>query len=238
MSEAYHINCMLGMKDYPDNFFDIAVPDPPYFKGLTRFGYWGGKKTKMNSKINVPRGNYDIPEWDEQIPDQAYLDELIRVSKHQIIWGINYFDFIHCPGRIIWDKCTDGNFLSDAEIASCTFHNSVKMFRYMWNGMLQGKSLSEPITMQGNKKLNEKRIHPTQKPVNLYKWIYQQYAKPGDKILDTHLGSGSSRIAAYDAGLDFVGFEINKVNFENQEKRFFAHESQQRLFKGSFKPKT
>ena len=226
-SLAFNMDCMDAMRGYDPKYFDLAVCDPPYFKGFSKMGYWGEK----GSSLGVPRGQYAVPEWDEQIPDQKWLDEVVRVSKNQIIWGINYFRFYHCPGRIVWDKVTGDSPLSDAEIASCSFHDSTRMVCYMWNGMLQGKSLSEPRTMQGNKRLNEKRIHPTQKPVLLYDWIFQKYSAPGQRILDTHLGSGSSRIAADRAGLHFIGYEINTDNFLAQEKRWKSWEySKPKLF--------
>lgn len=164
-----------------------------------------------------------------QVPDERYFDELRRVSKQQIIWGVNYFNYSFSPGRVVWDKCNGASSFSDCEIAYCSLHDSVRLYRYMWNGMCQGKSITEGYIMQGDKSKNEKRIHPTQKPVALYAWLYQQYAKPGDKILDTHLGSGSSRIAAWKLGLDFVGFEIDKYYFDLQEQRF-AEEQRQLSF--------
>jgi site-specific DNA-methyltransferase (adenine-specific) len=226
ISEVSNESCMEMMARFPDGFFDLAITDPPYFEGVGKLGYFGEKQ----SSINVKRGNYNIPQWDKQIPDEKYLKELMRVSKHQIIWGINYYKFFHTAGRIIWDKVNGDSSFSDAEIASCTFHDSVRMFRYMWNGMLQAKSLSEPETMQGNKKLNEKRIHPTQKPVALYKWLLHNYATAGSKILDTHLGSGSSRIAAYLMGFDFWATELDKDYFDAQEKRFKEQTAQGTLF--------
>lgn len=158
------------------------------------------------------------------------LNNYLGFQKKYIVWGCNYFNYIFSHGRIVWDKCNGGSSFSDCEIAATNCHDSVRLFRYMWNGMLQGKSISEGHIMQGNKKLNEKRIHPTQKPVALYTWIFKNYAKEGYKILDTHLGSGSSRIAAYNAGLDFIGCEIDKNIFNLQEKRFKEHTSQINLF--------
>lgn len=227
ISYTENIDCKLAMATYTDKFFDVAVVDPPYFEGFSKVGYFG---EKHSSKLNIPRGQYEIPEWDDQIPDQTYLDELVRVSKHQIIFGINYFTFFHAPGRIVWDKVNDNSPISNCEIASCSFHDSVRIFRYLWNGMLQGDGLGNPTRARGNKKKNEKRIHPTQKPIDLYRWIFSRYCKPGDKILDTHLGSGSSRIAADMAGnLDFYGYEISPKVFDDQEKRFAKYKSQLKL---------
>lgn len=199
--------------------------DPPYFKGIAKLGYFGEKQ----SSIGVDRGEYDIPNWDNQIPDESYLKELVRVSKHQIIWGINYFMFYHTAGRIVWDKVNGDSPFSDCEIASCSLHDSVRLFRYMWNGMNQAEGLNNPTKMQGNKKLNEKRIHPTQKPINLYRWLLNKYAIPGQKILDTHMGSQSPRIAAYRMGFDYCGFELDKKHFAEGNKWFTEQTAQLNL---------
>lgn len=225
ISEVYNEDCMIGMARFADKFFDLAIVDPPYFEGVGKLGYFGDKQ----SSIGVGRGKYDIPDWDKQIPDETYLKELVRVSKHQIIWGINYFKFYHCAGRIVWDKVNGDSPFSDCEIASCSLHESVRLFRYMWNGMNQAESLKNPTKMQGNKKLNEKRIHPTQKPVNLYRWTLNQYAKPGFKICDTHMGSQSSRIAAYIMDFDYWGWEINRRNFSAGNNRFKQETAQLKL---------
>ncbi len=224
MNEAVCIDCMEYMKNIPDNFFDLAVVDPPYFTGPEKRGYYGSKV----SKIGVHRDYPLSPEW--KVPDFDYFSELVRISKKYIVWGCNYYNVVFSPGRIVWDKCNPGSSFSDCEIAATNCHDSVRLFRYMWNGMMQGKSIADGHIQQGNKHKNEQRIHPTQKPVALYAWIFSKYAKPGYKIIDTHLGSGSSRIAAYDAGLDFVGCEIDKTYFDLQEQRFQAHISQQSLF--------
>lgn len=221
---AYNMDCMEYMRSLPDKAFDLAVVDPPYFSGPEKRGYYGSKV----SRIGVHRDYPISPKWD--VPGFDYFAELVRVSKKYIVWGCNYFSVVFSHGRIVWDKCNQGNTFSDCEIAATNCHETVRLFRYMWNGMLQGKSVLEGSTMQGNKKLNEARIHPTQKPVALYSWIFSRYAKPGDKILDTHLGSGSSRIAAYDAGLDFVGCEIDPDYFKAQEERYQAHIAQLNLF--------
>ncbi len=226
MSESIVVNCdcMEYMHRVPDKTFDLAVVDPPYFSGPERRGYYGSRV----SKIGVHRDYPISPQWD--IPGIEYFEELQRVAKHYIVWGCNYFDYHFAPGRIVWDKCNSSSSFSDCELAATDLFTSVRIFRFMWNGMLQGKSIEEGAIMQGNKKLNEKRIHPTQKPIALYRWIFQNYAKPGDRILDTHLGSGSSRIAAYDAELDFVGCEIDPTYFKLQEERFNEYTAQQSLF--------
>ena len=144
----------------------------------------------------------------------SIFDELFRISKNQIIFGCNYFDYPFGSGRIVWDKCNGSSSFSDCELAYTSFHDSVRLFRYMWNGMIQGKSISEGHIQQGNKKLNEKRIHPTQKPVNLYRWLVQRYLKPGQLVLDTHVGSGSSLIAFEEYGLQYIGYEIDKNYYD------------------------
>ena len=212
---------MIGMGRYPDKYFALAIVDPPYFSGPEKRLFYG---QKISSK-GVKRVEYPITDtW--QIPYNDYFEELIRVSKHQIIWGCNYFRWHFGCGRIIWDKVNQGTTYSDCEIAYCSKHDSVRLYRYMWNGMMQGKSIKEGHIMLGNKKLNEKRIHPTQKPINLYKWLLREYASDGDNILDTHVGSGSSRLASYDLGFDFTGFELNTIYFQKQELRFNQHIAQ------------
>ena len=225
MNVAYNMDCMEAMCKMPDQCFDLAVVDPPYFSGPERRGYYG----RSESRTKVRRVNYPKTErW--EVPGPEYFNQLLRVSKRYIVWGCNYYDFHFSPGRIVWDKCNGTSTFSDCEIAATNCHDSVRLFRYLWNGMMQGKSIREGEIQQGNKALNEVRIHPTQKPVALYAWIFSRYAHPGFKVLDTHLGSGSSRIAAYDAGLDFVGFEIDPVHFANQEKRFADYTAQMTLF--------
>ena len=214
LNKLYNIDCMEGMKLIPDKYFDLAIVDPPYFTGPNKRKFYG----RNINKLKIRRKNYEpIESWD--IPNKEYFKELKRVSKNQIVWGINYFDYYLGPGLIIWDKVNGESTFSDCEVAYCSMHNKTKMFRYMWNGMMQGKSISEGHIMQGDKSRNEVRIHPTQKPVNLYKWILLNYAKQGDKILDTHVGSASSLVACYEMGYAFLGFEKDKNMFHLANKR-------------------
>lgn len=211
MNVAYNMDCMDAMRQMPDGCFDLAVVDPPYYKDAKNIIVPGGDV----STTGVARRKYKMPYWEP--PGNPYFSELIRVSKEQIVFGVNYFEKqrFGC-GRLVWDKLADnGTLFSDCELASCSIIHHVEIFRFAWNGMIQGDMKNKEI-----------RIHPTQKPVALYTWIFTRYAKPGFKILDTHLGSGSSRIAAYDAGLDFVGFEIDPDYFSAQEERFQAHTAQ------------
>lgn len=222
MNIAYNMDCMEAMRQMPDKCFDLAVVDPPYGIGIQSMNFTKSGAARTHGHAAAKRRDYRrTDEWDIK-PTKDYFDQLFRVSKHQIIWGGNYFADMIPPSKsfIVWDKrCSDAmrNDFSDCEFA-WTDQGVARVYRYLWNGMLQG-----------NMKNKENRFHPTQKPVALYEWIFQHYAKPGDKILDTHLGSGSSRIAAYDAGLDFVGFEIDKEYFDKQEERFAAYTAQMRM---------
>ena len=219
-----HEDCMDVMKRYPDNYFDLAIVDPPYFSGPEKREYYGRKV----SPIGVNRLYGKTSEW--KIPNRDYFDELFRVSKNQIIWGVNYFDYSFGPGRIVWDKVNGKSSFSDCEIAYCSLHDSIRLFRYMWNGMMQGKSISEGHIQQGNKALNEVRIHPTQKPISLYLWLLQTYAKEGDKILDTHVGSASSLIACQELGFEYVGCELDRDIFNLAKQRLNDYEKQIKLF--------
>ena len=227
---ALNVDCMEYMRTLPDKAFDLAIVDPPY--GI---GEDGGKSRskfvtqKNGNRLYVEDGHYEKTGFDIAPPRQVFFNELFRVSKAQIIWGANYFTLPRA-GAIVWDKCNDGSDQSDGEIAFNSLTSRVDIFRYMWRGMMQGKSISEGTIQQGNKALNEKRIHPTQKPVALYECLLQKYAKEDWRILDTHLGSGSSRIAAYNLGFEFVGCEIEPTYFQLQEQRFAEHTTQERLW--------
>lgn len=214
MNIAYNMDCMDYLRKQPDKSFDLAVVDVPY--GINQ----GGEANKTRSCMARSK-DYKLFA-DDKPPDAEYFAELFRVSKNQIIFGANHFISkipIDSSCWIVWDKQNGENDFADCELAWSSFRSAVRIFRFRWQGMLQG-----------NMKEKEMRIHPTQKPTELYRWIFKNYAKPGMRILDTHLGSGSSRIAAYDAGLDFVGCEIDKDYFDAQERRFEAYTAQQSLF--------
>lgn len=198
-SAVFNEDCIAVMKRYPDKFFNLAIVDPPY-GNIDAIGLADNKK---KGKQATKRTNYKL--FENIAPDDEYYIELERVSKNQIVWGGNFLGL--CGGVIVWQK--NGTAFGEAEVAICSTHKSVRVFEYTWNGMLQQ-----------NMKDKEIRIHPTQKPVALYEWILKNYAKEGYVILDTHLGSGSSRIACHKAGLDFVGCEIDKDYFDKQEARF------------------
>lgn len=218
-------DCMEKMRGYPDKYFDLAIVDPPYYKEAGRRTFYGRDVSPIGVKRTYPKMPKDC--WN--IPDEEYFTELFRISKEQIIWGCNYFDYHFGPGRIVWDKCNSNTPFSDCEIAYCSMHDSVRLFRYMWNGMCQGKSLSEGHIMQGNKALNEARIHPYQKPVAIYTWQLQKYAKKGYRILDTHAGSASLAVACYrmpELQLEYTGFEKDTQFFTAAKKRLNEEMSQ------------
>lgn len=212
------------LKRLKNNSFDLAIVDPPYFSGPERRQFYGSKV----SKIGVNRLYAKSEKW--EVPTAEYFDELKRVSKYYIVWGCNYYDYIFAHGRIVWDKCNGKSSFSDCEIAATNLFESVRLFPFMWNGMCQGKSMSEGRIMQGNKKLNEKRIHPTQKPVALYAWLLSQFAQKGWKILDTHLGSGSIAIACDELGFSLLGIEIDEHYYTMARKRLQIYQSALRLF--------
>jgi site-specific DNA-methyltransferase (adenine-specific) len=214
ISEVFLEDCMVGMKRYPDKFFELAIVDPPY--GIRQDGHRENNRSKLAKSKKYHKALWDMP-----APESEYFHELFRVSGNQIIWGANHFISqmpLNSPCWIVWDKDNSGHF-ADCELAWASFNTAVRKFKFRWNGMLQENMDDKEI-----------RIHPTQKPVQLYKWLLTNYAKPGDKILDTHMGSQSSRIAAYNMGFDYYGWEIDKDYFEAGNKRFKEQTMQQKLF--------
>ena len=207
-SKVFNMDCIEGMKQYPDNYFELAIVDPPY-------GIGANKMTLGNGKKKIFRGNND---WDLEIPGEDYWNELFRCSKNQIVWGGNYMTEFLKPTSswIFWDKGTGENDFADGELAWSSLGGALRKVSKTWVG--------------ANAKDGVERIHPTQKPIYLYKWILTKWGKEGDKILDTHLGSGSSRIAAYDLGFEFTGFELDEDYFKASEKRFKQHTDQLTLF--------
>lgn len=215
ISEVTNEDCMEGMARYPDKYFDLAIVDPPYGIGESNKQRKNTPSKKWKSAKNDIQ--YIKKEWDYGIPKKEYFNELKRVSKNQIIWGGNYMTEFLPPkmGWIFWDKKTGDSDFSDGELAWTSFDKGLRKFDWLWSGF--------------KKQQPEERTHPTQKPIALYKWLLSNYAKQGDKILDTHLGSGSSRIAAYEMGYDFTAFELDTEYFEAQEKRYKAHIAQLKL---------
>lgn len=217
----YNMDCMEGMKEFPDQFFDLAIVDPPYGINYDETASKSaGQKSKNGSAF---KKEYHSTGWDHSPPDDDYFDELFRVSKNQIIWGGNYFKQLPpSRGFICWDKRIKGltRSFADCEYAWMSDELGVaRMFRFLWDGMLQG-----------NMKNKEYRIHPTQKPVALYRWLLEHYAKEGDKILDTHVGSASSLIACREMGFKYVGFEIDEDYFNEAKKRLDQAENQVNIF--------
>lgn len=239
-SKIFNMDCIEGMKQYPDKYFDLAIVDPPYGinapnmtmgsnpnrKGRDKRGelQYGNistaqklKKGRLNSgagKLKNRTPNTMNCDWDYEKPSAEYFEQLFRVSKNQIIWGGNYFDLPPTRGFIVWNKNQPWDNFSQAEFAWTSFDCPAKLFTYSNRGGAN----------------EEKKIHPTQKPYYLYDYCLTHFAKKGDKILDTHLGSGSSRIATHKAGLDFVGFEIDADYFAASDKRYHDFIKQLTLF--------
>tara|TARA_R110000765_G_scaffold1202_1_gene3008 strand:+ start:72 stop:713 length:642 start_codon:yes stop_codon:yes gene_type:complete len=202
------------MARYEDNYFDLAIVDPPY--GMIKNTYGSGKLAK--AKFRCDKHNHR--EWDVA-PNKEYQKELFRVSKNQIIWGANHFISIipfNSSCWIVWDKDNTGDF-ADAELAYTSFKYAVRIFKFRWNGMLQQ-----------DMKNKETRIHPTQKPVKLYEWLLMNYAKEGDKILDTHLGSGSIALACHNLGFDLTACELDTEYYNAAMKRLKQHQQQLKMF--------
>jgi site-specific DNA-methyltransferase (adenine-specific) len=203
LNRLYNMDCMEGMKQFPDKYFELAIVDPPY--GISINHNMGRRKGDKHS-------DYKKVTWDNEPPPPEYFDELFRVSKNQIIWGANYFQLPPTKCFIVWKKpqISEDVSFSMCEYAWASFNNTAKVIE------IYGQEAD--------------RIHPTQKPVKLYKWLLSRYAKQGDKILDTHVGSASSLIACYNYGFDFIGFEIDKEYFDKAQKRLDAVMAQVSLF--------
>lgn len=214
----YCMDCMAGMQEFPDKYFDLAIVDPVY-GGVTQGGYM----TNRAGGGIADHPEYNLALWQQEKTGAGYFRELFRVSKNQIIWGGNYFAVEigqDSQGWIVWDKQhqADRTF-ADCELAWTSFDRATRIFRFMWDGMLQG-----------NMKNKEKKIHPTQKPVALYNWILARYAQEGNIILDTHVGSASSLIACHRAGFRYVGFEIDRGYYEAARERLEAATAQVSMF--------
>lgn len=203
------------LAEQPDNAFDLAIVDPPYGININKQSQ--GKGGGVAKKIE-----YIEKDWDKSAPDNIYFTELQRISRNQIIWGANHFMQSVCLGSpcwIVWDKDNGSSDFADCELAYTSFKTAVRKFKFQWSGMLQG-----------DMKNKELRIHPTQKPVKLYEWLLSNYAEKGQRILDTHLGSGSSAIAAHYFGVDFVGMELDKDYYEAACERFDRETAQIDMF--------
>jgi site-specific DNA-methyltransferase (adenine-specific) len=208
---------MLLMARYPDNYFDLAIVDPPYGIGFGTFN----RTNKATNGERIKADKYKNSNWDDGIPDDNYFIELQRVSKNQIVWGGNYFPYLWlngCKGFIFWHKGNPVPNFADGELAYTSFNKVAKQFDFRYYGNLQGKTSAD------------KKYHPTQKPIELYKWILDNYAKPGEKILDTHLGSGSIAIACHDYKFDLTACELDKEYYDASVKRITNHVGQTKLF--------
>ena len=212
--ELIHGDCMDLLKETPDKFYELAIVDPPY--GIGEDGR-NNHTRSVNAKAKDYRGN---SEYDNTAPDANYFVELMRISINQIIWGANHFGNL-APAScwVVWDKDNGENDFADCELAWTSFDTAVRKFKWRWQGMLQG-----------DMKNKQERIHPNEKPIPLYRWLLKNYAKPGDKILDTHLGSGSIAIACHDYGFALTATELDKDYYEAACKRFRNHVAQQKLF--------
>ena len=201
----YNADCMEIMKGFADKQFDLCIVDPPY--GIGAENHAGKKENGWTQ--------WEKKGWDSKTPDKTYFNELFRVSKNQIIWGGNYMTDSLYPsmGWVIWDKGQRDFSLADGEMAWTSFNKAMRIWDY-----------------SRAKNLSEKKIHPTQKPVQLYKWLLNKYAKAGDTILDTHLGSGSSAIAAHDGGFEFTGIELDEEYYNAAKERIMLHQRQLNLF--------
>jgi len=211
----YQADCMKMLSQIPDKYYSLCIVDPPYGIGASNYTRGGTQYGKSKATCK----EYGLKKWDSETPSLQYFEELKRVSKQQIIWGGNYFILSPSSCWIVWDKDNGDNGYADCELAWTSFKTAVRKIKYKWHGMLQE-----------NMKNKESRIHPTQKPVKLYEWLLKNYAKPGDKILDTHLGSGSSAIACYNMGFALDGFEIDVDYFNAAVDRLEKHKRQGVLF--------
>lgn len=211
--KIYNCDNMELLRQTPDNYYELAIVDPPY--GIGMDGVIGGNNKGKTTKHTKKK-------WDSNIPDKEYFLELLRVSKNVIIWGANHFieniPNANSSSWVVWDKDNTGNF-ADCELAYTNHNTAVRKFTFRWNGMLQG-----------DMKNKETRIHPTQKPVALYKWLLDKYAKQGDKILDTHLGSGSIAIACHDYNFELTACELDAEYYDKALQRIKNHTKQQSLF--------
>jgi len=208
-------DCMDLMARYEDNYFDLAIVDPPYGINADK------KRGDTGKNSHIKQKDYHFGNWDNDIPNKEYFDELKRVSRNQIIWGGNYFlDYLKATSCfVVWDKKNGDNLYADCELAWCSFKSAVRKFEWRWHGFLQQ-----------NMKQKQYRIHPTEKPIALYEWLLMNYAKENDKILDTHLGSGSIAIACHNLGFELTGCELDKDYYEAAMKRINEHKQQIRMF--------
>lgn len=217
----FQMDCMDALKQMPDKSIDLAICDPVY-GDVTKGGYITNNVGQHIGTGKANQRGYHASLWQQKKTGSDYFKELLRVSKAQIIWGGNYFanDLPTSQGWIVWDKQhPEGVTFADCELAWTSFNVATRIFRFMWNGMLQG-----------DMKNKEYRQHPSQKPVALYKWLLHKYANEGDIILDTHTGSGSSLIACHQMGYNYIGFEIDDVYYKKAKERLERETAQMTIF--------
>ena len=222
-SKFLNIDCMEVLKRITDKCVDLCIVDPPYGIGMD-----GGNKFTRGKTGFASQPEYK-PFGDDNCPEEEYWKELFRISKNQIVWGANHFISkipYDSPCWIVWDKQNGEYTVADCELAWTSFNSRVRQFTFRWLGMLQG-----------NMKDREKRIHPTQKPIALYKWLLSNYAKPGDKILDTHVGSASSLIACHQMGFEYWGFELDADYYKTATERLNKAKAQVDIFEAAELPK-
>jgi len=217
MNDLILCDCMDYMANCRDGEFDLCIVDPPYGIGVDG-------KNPIENKSDKDHGKFQNKshDWDDSIPTQEYFNKIIRISKGQVIWGGNYFlDYLgYCKAPVIWDKLNGGSMFADGEMAwtGGNVPRNLKIFRHQWCGAFK------------NSERGVIKIHPTQKPIALYKWLLTNYAKPGMKLFDSHSGSGSFRIAAYDMGFDLISCELDPDYCRDNEARFQRHIQQNDLF--------
>ena len=217
----YNMDCMTGMRRFPDKYFDLAIVDPVY-GDVSQGGYMTNNRGQHIGTGKANQKGYHAGLWKQEKTGNDYFKELFRVSKNQIIWGGNFFveSLPSSQGWVVWDKQKpEGITFSDCELAFTSFNVGIKMFRFMWNGMLQE-----------DMKNKENRIHPTQKPVALYKWLINKFAQEGDTILDTHIGSASSLIACHETGHKYIGFEIDAEYYRQAKERLEQETAQMTMW--------
>jgi len=217
MIDLKNMDCLEAMRQMTDNQFDLAIVDPPYGINFGEFN----RTNKRSDGTRYKSDKYKNSNWDDSIPTEEYFEELRRVSKNQIVWGGNYFPPLWdngCKGFIFWHKGNPVPNFSDGELAWTSFNKVAKQFDFRYYGGLEGKTSAS------------EKIHPTQKPIKLYEWILDNYANEGDKILDTHLGSGSIALACHNRGFNLTGFEIDSEYYEKAIERLRVHQSQLTMF--------
>lgn len=243
MIKLLNVDCEKYMSELEDKSFYLGSADPVY-------GINGNSHRKNKSSGKIARSiNYHAALWDQPITSTNYFEQLRRVTRHQIIFGGNYFEELvgtpfktprrhelqnflseYPKGWILWDKCNGTTGFNDYELIYTTFDFDSFVYTFMWNGFMQGRSMNDGGTMQSKKHLNEKRIHPTQKPVAIYDFLFHRFCGPKCSVLSTHVGSGSDAIAAYKAGINFTGCEIDGVYYNDALTRFTNFTNQITLF--------